>query len=51
MDFGITSIMITTREKKTIVLTNTISPTQKKILQFLFLLEETIIEIKKNPIF
>ena len=30
MDFGITSIMITTREKKTIVLTNTISPTQKK---------------------
>ena len=30
---------------------NTISPRQKRILQLLFSLVETIIEIRKNPIF
>ena len=30
---------------------NTISPRQKMVLQLLFLLVETIIEIRKDPIF
>ena len=42
--------MVTTSKKNTIILKNTISPRQKRILQFLFLLVETTIEITKNPI-
>ena len=33
-----------------LILKNTISPRQKTILQLLFLLLETIIEIRKNPV-
>ena len=43
--------MVTTSKKNTIILKNTISPRQKRILQPLFPLVETIIEIRKNPIF
>ena len=42
--------MVTTSKKNTIILKNTISSRQKKILQFLFSLVETIIEIRKNQI-
>ena len=42
--------MVTTSKKNTIILKNTISPRQKRILQLLFLLVETTIEITKNPI-
>ena len=38
-------------KKNTIILKNSISPRQKRILQRLFQLVETIIEIRKNPIF
>ena len=42
--------MVTTSKKNTTILKNTISPRQKMILQLLFLLVETTIEITKNPI-
>ena len=42
--------MVSTSKKNTIILKNTISPREKRILQLLFLLEETIIEIRKNPV-
>ena len=42
--------MVTTSKKNMIILKNTISPTQKRILQLLFSLVEAIIEIKKNQI-
>ena len=43
------SIMVSTSKK--LWIKNTISPRQGRILQLLFLLVETIIEIKKNDIF
>ena len=43
--------MITTGKENTIKLKNAISPRQKRILQLLFPLVETIIEIRKNPFF
>ena len=43
--------MVTTSKKNTIILKNTIPSRQKRILQVLFLLVETIIEIRKNQIF
>ena len=46
----IISIMVTTSKKNTIILKNSISPRQKRILQLLFLLVETIIDISKNQI-
>ena len=48
--FHIISIMVTTSKKNTIILKNTISPIQKRFYSF-FLLVETIIETRKNPIF
>ena len=42
--------MVTTSKKNTIILKNTISARQKRILQILLLLVETTIEITKNPI-
>ena len=47
--------MVTTSKKNSIILKNTISPIsisprQKRILQLLFPLVETLIEIRKNPI-
>ena len=42
--------MVTTSKKNTIILKNTISAWQKRILQILLLLVETTIEITKNPI-
>ena len=49
--FRIISIMVTTSKKNTIILKNTISPRQKRILQLLFSLLETVIEIRKNQVF
>ena len=43
--------MVTTSKKNTIILKNTISPTQERILKLLFALVETITEIRKNQIF
>ena len=43
--------MVTTSKKNIKILKNTISARAKKILQFLLSLVETIIEIRKNPIF
>ena len=48
--FHMISVMVTTSKKNTIILKNTVSPRQKRILQLLFPLVETIIEIRKNPI-
>ena len=42
--------MVTTSKKNSVILKNTISPRQKRILQLLFPLVETLIEIRKNPI-
>ena len=43
--------MVITSKKHTIILKNDILPRQKRILQFLIPLVETIIEIRKNPVF
>ena len=42
---------VTTSKKNTIILKNTILPRQKRILQLLVALVETIFEIRKNHIF
>ena len=49
--FRIISVMVTTSKNNTIILNNTISPRQKRVLQLLFPLVETVIEFTKNPIF
>ena len=49
-EFRIISIMVTTSQKNTITLENALSPRQKKILQLMFSLVETNIEIRENPI-
>ena len=43
--------MVITSKKNSIILKNTISPRQKRILQLLFPLVGAITEITKNPIF
>ena len=44
-------IMVTTSKNNNVILKNTISPRQKRILQLLFPLVKNIIEIRNNPIF
>ena len=46
-----TKLNKTTSKKSTVILTNTISPTKKRILQLLFWLVETIIKIRKSQFF